>query len=249
MKNKDIQFISMVEGIEETMPVLSISEYRYDWLKRAGARLKERSKEVEEWHKSNSTLKCPALTQFGNKGFILRAPLDIHLTIESDNTYKWQTPVSQVFAENLEPAVAHHNEYSFYDFMTSWPKDTMKIILKLNLPWAMRIPKGYEVLLIEPFYKDDCRFTVCSGIFDSDLGIATLTIPVMWHSTKGSYVIKSGTPIAQLIPIKKETITHQNLNLVTDKNYKRDNALSYIKMRESFNTNYEKAREFLRDKM
>ena len=42
-----------------------------------------------------------------------------------------------------------------YNFMSSWPKDTMKIILKLNLPWALRIPKGYDVLMIDAFYKDD----------------------------------------------------------------------------------------------
>tara|TARA_Y100000296_G_scaffold32774_1_gene37936 strand:- start:36 stop:254 length:219 start_codon:yes stop_codon:yes gene_type:complete len=61
-------------------------------------------------------------------------------------------------------------------------------------------------------------------------------------STKGSYIIKTGTPIAQLIPVKKDTITHQNLNLVTDKKFKRDDALTYIKMTESFNTNYDKGR-------
>ena len=247
---KDIQFISMVEGIEETMPILPMSEYRYDWLKKAGDKIKERKKNLADWNKSNSTLKCPAMLTFRNKGFILRAPWDIHLTIESENSYKWRTSIgNENVAKDLTETVTHHNEDLFFNFMSSWPKDTMEIVLKLNLPWAMRIPKGYEVLMVEPFYKDDCRFTTCSGVFDSDLGIARLTVPIMWHSTKGSYIIKTGTPIAQLIPVKKDTITHQNLNLVTDKKFKRDDALTYIKMTESFNTNYDKAKKFLRGKI
>ena len=60
----------------------------------------------------------------------------------------------------------------------------------------------WDVLMTDPFYKDDDRFTVCTGMFESDMGIGLLTVPVKWHSTKGDYLIKAGTAIAQLIPIK-----------------------------------------------
>ena len=181
-------------------------------------------------------------------------PFDILIKIKSETEYEWEE-VSGHFPKwhsldgHQQELVTHHNLELMYNFMSSWPKDTMKIILKLNLPWALRIPKGYDVLMTDPFYKDDNRFTVCPGTFESELGIGQLNVPVMWHSTKGEFLIKAGTPIAQLAPIKRETVSHQNLNLTTDKNFKRDANITFLKIRESFERNYNRAREFLKDKI
>ena len=241
----EIQFVSLVEGIEETMPIIPVSEQKYDWVKRAGVQTKERNQ--GQTVKSRNTLRCPAIFQFRNMGFLMRAPFDILIKIKSETEYEWEHGSPQY--EELLKLVSHHDLELMYNFMNSWPKDTMKIILKLNLPWALRIPKGYDVLMIDPFYKDDNRFTVCPGTFESQLGIGQLNVPVMWHSTKGEFLIKAGTPIAQLVPIKRETVSHQNLNLTTDKNFRRDSAITFLKIRESFERNYNKAREFLKDKI
>jgi hypothetical protein len=247
-----IQFISLIEGIEETMPVIPASEQKYGWVKRAGALTKELNKS-QIGTKHHSTLKCPAIFQFRNNGFIVRLPFDIKIKINSELDYEWhhqhQTPGWLSNTGVMKEFVTHHDIDLMYNFMSSWPQDTMKIILKLNLPWALRIPKGFDVLMIDAFYKDDNRFTVCPGIFESELGIGNLTVPVMWHSTKGEFLIKAGTPIAQLVPIKKETVSHQNLNLTTDKNFRRDGVITFLKMRESFEKNYNKTREFLKDKI
>ena len=97
-----------------------------------------------------------------------------------------------------EQSVAHHPPSNLYNFFKNWPKDTMKPNIKINLPWQVRIPKGYELLMIDPFYKDDFRFTVCPGIFDYNLGLATLNVPTWFHMTSGTTLIKAGTPIIKL---------------------------------------------------
>jgi hypothetical protein len=240
----EIQFVSMMEGIEETMPIIPVSEQNYDWVKRAAVQAKERNQ--GQTVKSMNTLRCPAIFQFRNMGFLVRTPLDILLKVKSETEYEWEHGYTEMTHHEL---VTHHELELMYNFMSTWPKDTMKVILKFNLPWSLRIPKGYDVLMMDPFYKDDNRFTVCPGTFESELGIGQLSVPVMWHSTKGEFLIKAGTPIAQLVPIKRETISHQNLNLITDKNFKRDRALTFLKTRESFERNYNKVREFLKDKI
>jgi hypothetical protein len=257
LKKPEIQFISLIEGIEETMPVIPVSEHRYKWVNKATQMAKERIKLHD-----TTTMKCPAIFQFRNKGFILRAPYDILLTIESDVEYKWETGYDTTrFLQGTLPdslqqsqsvgVVTHHGTNNLYDFMSSWPKDTMKVILKLNLPWALRIPKGYDVLMTDPFYKDDDRFTVCPGVFERDMGIGLLTVPVKWHSTKGEYLIKAGTAIAQLIPIKKEKVSHQNLNLNTDKNFRRDSNVTYLKKNQHFfgNRNFNKLKAWVRENL
>ena len=243
-------------GIEETMPIIPVGEHKYNWIKKAV----QHTKQHNSLHET-SMLKCPAIFQFKNKGFILRAPYDILLTIESDLKYRWNTSYdTTIHLQGTQPevhqiaqkqAVTHHDTNALYDFMSSWPKDTMKIILKLNLPWTLRIPKGYDVLMTDPFYKDDDRFTVCTGMFESTMGIGLLTVPVKWHSTQGEYLIKAGTAIAQLIPIKKEKISHQNLNLDTDKNFRRDSNITFLKKNENFlgNRNFGKFKEWIKDKI
>jgi hypothetical protein len=266
LKKPEIQFISLIEGIEETMPVIPVSQHKYSWIKVAAKQAKERNNNIalnkdRLLHDTNTT-RCPAIFQFRNKGFILRAPYDILLTIDSDLDYHWQTGYdTTIFLQGSQPeitqlsqaagVVTHHETSALYDFMNSWPKDTMKRILKLNLPWALRIPKGYDVLMTDPFYKDDDRFTVCPGMFESDMGIGTLTVPVKWHSTKGEYLIKAGTAIAQLIPIKKEEVSHQNLNLNTDKNFRRDSNITFLKKNENFlgSRNFGKFKEWVKDKI
>ena len=250
MNKPEIQFISLIPGIEETMPVIPVSKHQYGWIKTAGERAKERNKNKSI--NNLNTLKCPAILQFRNKGFILRAPYDMTLKIHSDIEYSWQTPYDTREllygdVEKWEAPITHHETQLMYDFMSTWPKDTMKIILKLNLPWTIRISKDYDVLMTDPFYKDDDRFTVCPGVFESDMGIGVLTVPVKWHSTKGEYLIKAGTAIAQLIPIKKEQVSHQNLNIEKDKAFKRDERVTYLKVRESFERNYNKTKQFLKE--
>jgi len=250
-----IEFISLIDGVEETMPIIPASQQKYDWVQKATKDFKDRGSliKLSEDVELNSCLdvthtsKCPGIIRFKGKGFIVKNHSDIKLKIK-DNLYEWTTPTSWADTSNnfCEDAVSHHLKESLHDFMSGWPKDTLPIIIKINLPWHMRIPKNWEVMMIDPFYKDDFRFTVCPGIFEHDLGLAKLTVPVFWHSTNGEFLIKSGTPIAQLIPIKQEKINYTLKNKTTDKNFKKDFNLMFLKMKENFDTNYNKIRNFFK---
>ena len=74
----EIQFVSLIEGIEETMPIIPVSEQRYGWIKRAGVQAKELNK-GQIGTKRHSTLKCHAIFRFRNMGFLMRAPFDIFI--------------------------------------------------------------------------------------------------------------------------------------------------------------------------
>ena len=49
---------------------------------------------------------------------------------------------------------------------------------------------------------------------------------MIWHSKKGNYLIKAGTPIAQLILSKKEDIDYE-IKLVDDK-FKKEQSIKKI---------------------
>jgi hypothetical protein len=69
--------------------------------------------------------------------------------------------------------------------------------------WGIKVPKGYSVLLTHPLNRFDLPFTTLSGLMDSDEYFAPGNIPFfLKEGFQG--VIPAGTPIAQIIPIKRE---------------------------------------------
>ena len=56
--------------------------------------------------------------------------------------------------------------------------------------------------------------------------MGTINVPMIWHSKQGKYLIKAGTPIAQLILSKKEDIDFENK--VVDEEFKKEDKIKTI---------------------
>jgi hypothetical protein len=68
--------------------------------------------------------------------------------------------------------------------------------------WGFKTPRGWSVLVTHPLNRFDLPFTTTSGIIDSDNYSTSGNLP--FFIKKGfTGVIPAGTPIAQLIPIKR----------------------------------------------
>jgi hypothetical protein len=68
--------------------------------------------------------------------------------------------------------------------------------------WSVKTPKGYSMLMTHPQNRFDLPFTTTAGIIDSDEFTSSGNIP--FFMKKGFVgTIPQGTPIAQLIPIKR----------------------------------------------
>ena len=70
--------------------------------------------------------------------------------------------------------------------------------------WGIKTPRGWSVLLTHPLNRFDLPFTTTSGIIDSDEFTGPGNIP-FFIKEGFSGVIPKGTPIAQLIPIKRSS--------------------------------------------
>ena len=82
-------------------------------------------------------------------------------------------------------------------------------------PCAISVPKGYSVLLTHPINRFDLPFITYTGLADGDVCIPG-EIPVPFFLKKDfEGIIKKGTPILQLIPIKRESwISRKNNSLI-----------------------------------
>jgi hypothetical protein len=74
--------------------------------------------------------------------------------------------------------------------------------------WAIRTPKGYSTMFIQPMHRESV-FTILPGIVDTDEYYSPVLFPFVVNDPEFEGLIPKGTPIAQVIPFKRESWTMQ----------------------------------------
>jgi hypothetical protein len=84
--------------------------------------------------------------------------------------------------------------------------------------WEIHMPKGYSFLLTHPFYRYDLPFLTATAMVDGDGFTRPLNLPFfLVNNFVGT--IPKGTPIAQIIPIKREPWNHIVTSYDADSSY------------------------------
>jgi hypothetical protein len=79
---------------------------------------------------------------------------------------------------------------------------------KIMNPWKIKTPKGYSCLFVSPLNNTDDRFSIMSGIVDTDTFPNEINFPIVINGDKYPVletIIKKGTPYVQIIPFKRES--------------------------------------------
>jgi hypothetical protein len=76
--------------------------------------------------------------------------------------------------------------------------------LKFVNPWRIKVPQGYSVLFAHPFSHAELPFTCFSAVVDCDRLATTINFPFVWTGPPGVHHLKAGTPIAQLVPLRRD---------------------------------------------
>ena len=75
-------------------------------------------------------------------------------------------------------------------------------------PFIIKTPPGYSCLFLSPMNNRDDRFEIIPGIVDTDTFEYEINFPFVINGDKYETletVIERGTPIAQIIPFKRES--------------------------------------------
>ena len=79
--------------------------------------------------------------------------------------------------------------------------------LKIKNPWIIKTPPGYSCLFTPPLNNQDDRFSIISGIVDTDTYPLQINFPFTINGDKYktlTTVLKKGTPFVQVIPFKRD---------------------------------------------
>jgi hypothetical protein len=77
---------------------------------------------------------------------------------------------------------------------------------KVTLPYRIKTSKNTSVFLVQPSYHPDLKTEIMPGIIDSDKFYSPLNVlfTIKNFPNDGELQISAGTPLAQLIPFKRE---------------------------------------------
>ena len=168
------------------------------------------SKKMPEWYKdipryiegkkkpepggSNGTIKtCMPILDSITSGYLILSSADVYIEKkEEGREYTWA-------AHDL---ISFHGQKQATGYPNLEKKMNEEGIPKFNNPWIVKTPKNYSCLFVTPFHHD-LPFTIFPGIVDTDSYFNAVNFPFIPDSDFEGLIPK-GTPIAQVIPFRRE---------------------------------------------
>jgi len=141
--------------------------------------------------------KCVPVFDAITAGYILVTPVDVYVSQKPFN----DDDILQPYYE-----WSNHKVIDFHPVTQAptYPKNTGHLSYpKWVNPWAISTPKGYSVLFTAPKHRDNV-FTILDGVVDTDNYNNAVNFPFVLNDINFEGLIPAGTPMAQVIPFKRE---------------------------------------------
>jgi hypothetical protein len=136
---------------------------------------------------------CLPLLDAMTSGYVLPLSGDVHFTLDESGQLTWECPNGDIHIER------HNSAQVLGSPWADLP------VIKFANPWVIVTPPGYSVLFVPPLNHEPIPFRVLSGLVDTDTFYEQVNFPSVCMMARGtSCVLKRGTPLAQVIPIKRE---------------------------------------------
>jgi hypothetical protein len=144
--------------------------------------------------------KCPPFIDAMTYGFLIPLVTDLEVR---DGEFSWDF-VPEGFVSEFS-----HSPIGFHDPSQAVGTpffDDDRFIIKFNTFWNIEAPAGYSLLFTHPVNRSDLPFTTLTGLVDCDTFYhSSVSFPARWHDTGFDGVLPKGTPIAQCLPVKRES--------------------------------------------
>lgn len=159
-------------------------------------------------HPHVSVKKCSPMLDAMTSGYILPLWADVEITnVGGGKNITWGTS-RDVFA--------HWNQEVTQGIQTPLGFDSM--VFKFLNYFVIETPQGYSSLITHPHGHTDLPFRTISGVVDTDK-LKTIVNPTLWLQKDFTGIIKKGTPIAQIIPFKRNNWKHKVKLMPEKQNY------------------------------
>ena len=200
-----IKFTSVFDDIPKEFYPKPASECLPDWYKENKSYLEKKiiNFDGKDFMPLRTIKKCMPIYDSITSGYMLFLAIDVDVKSTNGLTTYMQWPTKFNFISNkiaVDPIQFHDFEQlEEYPFLEKKEK-----VPKFVNPWGIETPKGYSVFVTTPMHRD-LPFEILPGIVDTDKIHSPINFPFLFKKNGWSGVIPSGTPIAQIIPFKRDS--------------------------------------------
>ena len=150
---------------------------------------------------SQTIKRCPPFIDAMTYGFLLLLPCDLKFA-NGEFSWDFDVPVNSV-NNSMRSPIAFHDASQVAG--TPFHLDDY-FAIKFNNFWTIEAPPGFSILFTHPVNRPDLPFTTLTGLVDSDLYHDNrVHFPAHWHDLTFNGVLAKGTPVAQCMPVKRES--------------------------------------------
>lgn len=223
---KDIIFTNTInfEGIEKPKPA---SNFVPEWYKQTNSYLKKEKNQLNSEIPEGTIKKCIPVFDAITAGYIITLPADVIVDQKIDEN-GIKTPFYSWSGFNL--ITFHPVEQA-----ELYPIDNKNSYPKFMNPWGITTPKGWSILIVNPLHRD-LPFTILTGLVDTDTYNNPINFPFVLKDKDWEGLIPKGTPIAQIIPIKRQPWKLKFGNIKNLKKIEED----FLKLSSMFSNKYKK---------
>lgn len=208
-------------GIElENDKPIPASQSVPDWYRVTESYMNGQKKPVGKGEGEATIKRCIPVFDAITNGYLILLPADVYVSQKDGGPYYEWSNLGLIKFHVVEQAPLHPSSNGF-----DYPKF-------IN-PWAVKTPKGYSSLITQPAHRD-LPFTIMTGIVDTDVYTAPINFPFVLNDPKFEGLIPAGTPIAQVMPFKRES---WKMKFGTHKDIKEQASIS-VKLQRKFFDRY-----------
>jgi hypothetical protein len=165
---------------------------------------------IRDGNTPHTVKKCVPVFDAMTAGYVIRSYVDVQVT-QRDGLPFYEWP--------LLGAITFHP----VDQASEHPTKNGAPYPKWTNPWAIRTPRGYSCLFLPPMHNPNGMFTILPGVVDTDTYEAPVNFPFVLDDMTWEGLIPAGTPIAQVIPFRRDDWT---MRIGDDKDRKRQAAVT-----------------------
>ena len=149
----------------------------------------------------NTVKRCPPFVDAMTHGFLIPLMCDLRFD-RGEITWDNELPAGGTVSFVRSPIGFHESS----QVVGSPLFEPDRFLIKFHNLWTIEAPEGYSVLFTHPVNRFDLPFTTITGLVDCDrYGDNWVHFPAHWHDVGFSGVLPKGTPVAQVVPVRRET--------------------------------------------
>ena len=187
MGTQSITFTKTLDAVSDKYAPQPASKFIPEWYKKIETRFP-----IEKNPESLPTVKkCIPVLDAITAGYVIVSPCDVYVSMK-DGEPHYNSPLGII---QFHPRKQAYNHPKANDFQ--YPK-------WIN-PWAIKTPKGYSVYFKPLAHNPNPWFEILEGFVDTDTYSAAVNFPFVLLNPGKEFLIPAGTPIAQVIPIKRDS--------------------------------------------